>query len=298
LDDRNAQEEEEARPGGPCRAGELQPETDVEVVMQTFGKVALIVIAAIMLLAVNAAAAGDYAITKKFGTKEVIRVNTISGDCIVRRGVSDEIEVVVINNYTPGDAFEPKFRVHGNTLKLDERINGTTNGNSTWAVSVPEGTQVEFESASGDLSIHGLKGVFVAKMASGNVEIENCRGGFHMNTASGDIDVSGVVIEKKSTFGSASGRVNVELAQSPGHDLQLGSASGRAILGYCGNPIRGYFEFTAKARQGGVVSPFDFDAEEEFHKHGELYLRKTFTKEIGEPHVTIGTASGRAVLIR
>ncbi len=264
--------------------------------MKIFGKMVLLAIVAVMVLTVNASPGPDYAITKKFGKKDVIKVNTISGDCIVRKAVDDGIEVMVLNNHSPRDAFEPKFRVSGNTLKLDERTNGSTNGNSMWALSVPEGTRVEFESASGGLSIYGLEGVFVAKTTSGNIRIEDCRGRFHMSTASGDVNASGVVIEGNSTFGSASGVVNVKLAQSAEHDLHLGTASGKAILDYCGNPIKGHFEFTAKARQGRIVSPFDFDAEEEFDNHHDLYVRKTAIKEIEDPHVTIGTASGRAIL--
>lgn len=264
--------------------------------MRAFGKLALLAVVAVWLLVVSASPAPNYTITKKFGKKELVRIQTVSGDCVVRRGIGDEIEVMVVNGYSPRGSFQPEFRVRGNTLRVYERIYSSNHGSATWTLIVPQGTEIEFSSASGCLTVYGLEGDFRANTASGDVQIEKCRGKFKLSTASGNVDATGVVINGESVISSASGTVNIELSKGIEHDLHVGSASGRVIVDYCGNPIRGYFEFTAKVRQGHIVSPFQFEVEEKFHKHGDLYVRKVFKKGSEGPNVTIGTASGRVVL--
>ena len=108
--------------------------------------------------------------------------------------------------------------------------------------------------------------------------------------------MTGLEIDANSTLGSASGSVNVKLGKTPKYDLDVGSASGRAVLDYNGNPLVGYFEFEANARTGDIESPIDFDDEETFYKNDQRYVRKWFVEGKDRPEITIGTGSGRAVL--
>ncbi len=290
----------------------------------------LILVLTIAVTGANAQRDGDQSWT--FDAKESIRVKTISGDCIVKKGETDKIEVEVVSSYSPRDSFEPRAKATGRTVRLTEKMYGSNSGRSTWYVTAPEGTKIEFSSASGDLMIADMngdfsaetasgdiqvenssgefefstasgdiemidcKGVFEVGTASGDIELTNCRGEFELGTASGDIDAVDVVLEFASTFNTASGDVEVQLGETAEFDLEVTTASGRATLDYNGHPIKGSFEFVSKDRRGRIKCPFDFDDEQRFDRWGDTYVRKTFTRESEEPHINVETASGRATL--
>jgi len=270
--------------------------------------------------------------TRTFEGVEAIRINTVSGDCVVQKGSGDEVTVEVVWSYSPRDSFEPRFTDRGRVLKLSEDMYGSNSGSSLWTLTVPDGVEIRFNSASGGIRISELEGEFSAETASGDIEIDRCRGefdfssasgdvemiecsgDFDLNTASGDIelracqgdfetstasgeiDADGVILDEASEFSTASGRAIVTLGATAEHDLRVSTASGRATLDYNGNPIKGYFEFTAKYRDGRIDAPFDFDDEEGYRRWGDRYVRKWFTKEADTPEIFIETASGHAVL--
>lgn len=156
---------------------------------------------------------------------------------------------------------------------------------------------VDATTASGDVRADNLSGRVSLSTASGRVDVQESKGDFTLSSASGNVDATGITLEDRSTFETASGRVYVELAESATHDLRLSSASGKATLNYNGNPIEGSFEFIAKAnRRGRISSPFDFDEEEEFYRWGDEYVAKSFTRGSDNPEILIETASGRVYL--
>lgn len=156
---------------------------------------------------------------------------------------------------------------------------------------------IEIRTASGDIEAKELKGKNLSiKGASSDIELKDSTGDFSIKTASGDLDIEGITITGKSEFKTASGEVHVKLAESSEFDLTLASASGDAVLNYNGNPIFGYFEFTAKEDDGRIESPFKFDKEETLYKYGQKYLKKSFTRKNGKPVIIIKTASGTAAL--
>lgn len=289
-------------------------------------------------------------IHKTFKGKRLIRIRTVSGDCIIKKGESNKILVDLVSSVQPKEAFEPEFKEIGDVLKLRERWYGSSSGDVTWTLTVPPKTEIEFSTASGDLSIEGMNSSIEAKTASGDIIVEGSEGEFDFNTASGeitiedtqgefdlstasgeieadniqgyiemstasgdidvadskgtfelscasgDIDASNILIEAESSFSTASGKVYVTPANSPEYDLELSSASGRVTLDYNGNPIKGYFEFTARKDRGKITSPIKFDNEEEFERNEYIYVRKSFTKRGSTPKIYIKTASGRATL--
>jgi len=309
------------------------------------------VLCVVFLLALGNIFAQEEEIHKTFKAKRTVRMNTVSGDCIVKKGSADKIVVDLVYSVQPEGAFEPEFRESGNVLRLKERWSGrNTSGRVTWTLTVPSSTEVEFSTASGDLSVEGMtksveantasgsvtvqssNGEFDFSTASGDVSIEDAQGEFDISTASGEIeafniqgeidlstasgdidvndskgmfdlscasgeiDASNIIVEEESSFSTASGDVDVKLAESSEYDLELSAASGSVTLDYNGNPIKGYFEFTAKKRRGRIVSPIKFDNEEEFERNEQTYMRKSFTKGSSTPKVYISTASGRATL--
>ncbi|MCP5106398.1 MAG: hypothetical protein GY950_23635, partial [bacterium] len=60
-------------------------------------------------------------VNKTFKAKELVKIKTVSGDCVIKKGKSSEIKVHVVYTY-PADKFEPIFEEEGNTLILKEKF--------------------------------------------------------------------------------------------------------------------------------------------------------------------------------
>jgi DUF4097 and DUF4098 domain-containing protein YvlB len=156
---------------------------------------------------------------------------------------------------------------------------------------------IKISTASGDIEADDLKGdTIVIKGASSDIEVSNAAGRLEVKTASGDLEIHGIEITGPSMFKTASGDVAVELGKSAAFDLTVATASGDATLSYNGNPIKGYFEFTAKVDDGRIVSPIAFDKEEKVMRYGQEYWKKSFSKGGQTPKIVIKTASGVAKL--
>ncbi len=282
--------------------------------MSTMSKVSFFILIGILVLGLSSFANPKQEITREFDKKELVSLKTISGDCIIKIGTTDKIIVNVTNEYSPRDSFEPSFRERGKELRMKEKMYGSNRGSSTWTITVPQGTEIDFSSASGgmliedyngelrgstasgDYELKNCKGLFYLNTASGYYEIENCQGEFDIKSASGNIDAKGIIITDESDFATASGNVRVTLGATPEHDLNVGSASGRAALDYGGNKMVGLFELTSRYDHGRIDASFEFDTEEKFRKNGQRYIMKSVTKEKDQPLITIGTASGRALI--
>ena len=298
-----------------------------------------------------------------------IDVSTVSGDCIVQTHGSDKVIVELYYDVDPEGAFRYRISNRRGKLVIKERWgHGSSSGDVLWALTIPEGTEIEFSSASGDLEASGPLGSVETSTASGDIEIEgvigdveistasgdvtiaraegekdistasgdihleysggdvelstasgkikvkaaegdldfstasgdidvvDSRGAFELSCASGEITAKSVIIEDASSFSTASGEVEVILAETSKHDLELSTASGDVTLDYNGSTVEGFFEFEARKRRGRITCPFDFDTEEEFEVNGRTYVRNTFTRNGDLPEVILHTASGSIVL--
>ncbi len=288
-------------------------------------------LAAILLISTAHAKSKEH-LKQTFDGIDRIKIETVSGDCVVEKGEGKAVTLTVLGVYSPPESFDPEVNQRGSTLYLEENIHGSNSGYSTWILTVPDGIEIDFETASGDLSISEVNGNFSASTASGDIEIEEssgkyefstasgdirmdkCDGIFEISTASGDIRTAGcegefdlsaasgdiaarlVKISDESEFSTASGDVDVRLAAALNHDIRVGTASGSALLDLNGFPAKGRYEFTAKVRHGKINCPFDFDEEDKFEEHGDEYVTKSFTKGTDIPLVMIRTASGEAAL--
>ena len=290
-------------------------------------------------------------INKTFEVKKNVRIQTVSGDCILMTGDPGKITVKVKYSANIEGSFEADMQEKSNSLKLRERWHRSSSGGKIeWTVTVPQETEIEFSTASGDLSADEINILLEASTASGDIIIERSKGDYEISTASGDIDisdsngkfdfstasgdikasqmsgelelstasgdiklrngeglfelncasgdikVSGINVNEESSFSTASGDIEVELADSPDYDLDLSAASGDVTLDYNGNEIKGFFEFTAKKRSGNIKSPFEFDKEEEYGRNGDEYVKKSFSRGGQSPKIYLSTASGRATL--
>jgi len=201
---------------------------------------------------------------------------------------------------------------------------GSKRFGSKWTVVVPANTSLDFESASGDLDVSGLQkdleartasgdiklanvkgdlklktasgdikirdgeGDFSAKTASGDIKFDNAKGSFEAKTASGDMDAKNVVFTGDSQFGSASGEINVEVAESPVFNLELATVSGDVVLDYNGNAIKGHFEFKGKVKN--MSSPIPFDNAGEDHRWSPFGTR--YFSKGNSPTIRLKSVSG------
>jgi DUF4097 and DUF4098 domain-containing protein YvlB len=289
------------------------------------------VLTVLLLAAVSFAGTRDKTVWT-FDGKQSVELETVSGDCIIKQGTGDKIEVTIVNQYRPRDSFEPRYRERGKRLLLSEDILDSNSGHSTWTIVLPKGASFEFSSASGDMEViafdgelgastasgdiefdqcsgtydistasgdvtaYNCKGDFELATASGDVVLRDCRGAFEASSASGDVDARDVVLADESEFNTASGDVEVILGESPRYNLEVSSASGDAVIDFNGNEIKGAFEFTARVRKGDIESPYAFDDEEVISRYSQHYDRKTFTRGDDTPFIKLGTGSGKVAL--
>jgi len=156
--------------------------------MNSINRIAAWSLAVVLLLTVSALAGRRQVETRTYEARELVEVNTVSGNLEVRVGDSDEIIVELEHSVRPRDNFEPRFRERTNAIELSERFHGSSNGSSYWTITVPKDTRIEFSTASGDLTVEGLGGDIEADLASGDINLFDCTGDFDLRTASGSID--------------------------------------------------------------------------------------------------------------
>lgn len=163
------------------------------------------------LFLVNIYGGNKQEIHKTFKNKTSVKINTLSGDCVVKKGPGPDIEVFFVHTYS-NLAFEPQFIEENSTLILKDKFRLSGSGDSTWHVTVPEKTNIHFNSISGDFSVEGLKSNIYAKTISGGVRAWNCVGDLDLGSVSGNMDIQDL-----------SGKLNIRNVSS---DLRVKKLSG------------------------------------------------------------------------
>jgi DUF4097 and DUF4098 domain-containing protein YvlB len=174
-------------------------------------------------------------INKTFEAKKNVRIETLSGDCLIQAGVSGKIIVKVKYAERVEDSFEADIQEKSNTLRIKERWHGRSSGGRVeWTITVPSESEIEFSTASGDLSLDNINNVLDASTASGDVTIESSQGELDISTASGDISINDS--KGKFDFSTASGDIKsshlegeIDLSTASG-DIKLRNAQGRFDL--------------------------------------------------------------------
>jgi DUF4097 and DUF4098 domain-containing protein YvlB len=173
-------------------------------------------------LALSAAAPQDSDnISKTFSPKEKVEMKLVSGDCFIEIGNADRILVDVQVDVSDPDAFNFRFYERGNRLIIEEDWSGWSSGSVIWTVIVPQGTEFEIETASGDVSLNGLKSEAEINTASGDVRIKNFEGELDINTASGDVTAENS--QGEIDISVASGDVSLDGLKG---DIDVSAASG------------------------------------------------------------------------
>ena len=166
-------------------------------------------------------APGENLSSKTFPAKKVVEINTSSGDCIIKAGAADKITVDLEVKVEPADAFKPEILERGDRLVINEKWYGRSHGSVIWTITVPAKTEIELETASGNISLEGLSANLEISSASGDVTVEKCQGDLELETASGDLIFSNC--EGDFEISSASGDINISKIKG---DIELSTASG------------------------------------------------------------------------
>ncbi|MFQ5751442.1 MAG: DUF4097 domain-containing protein [bacterium] len=228
--------------------------------MKTFFRVSAMTTILLLCFIIQALAYQEGEINKSFKNVNEIKIKTVSGDCIIKKGDANEVKVVLTYTYDDYD-FEPEFEQKDGRLILTERFSSRHHlrGKSTWRLTVPEKTDIDFSTASGDLDVEGLNSTVEAGTASGNVQLQNMTGEFDISTASGEVEaqsVNGQIqfstasgdvvmndISGNSKISTASGRIKASAVVG---EIRLSTASGSIHL------LNSSGEFEISAASGNV----------------------------------------------
>ena len=299
--------------------------------MKTFS-LSIIILSLIYNLVCAAGPEGEKKINKSFTATKKIKIELVLGDCILRAGTSGKIDVKLEYSF-PDDDFEARFKEGTNSLIMEEKFHADNpRGHAFWDISIPEGSDVKYESATGDLEItalnieikgntgtgditlsgaqgefdlntgtgriivSGSQGDFDLNSGTGKVKISDSKGEFKANSGTGDVYAGSITINDEAEFNSGTGDVEVYKPAGADFDLTLNSGTDDATLDMGGLPISGYFEFSANARSGDIRCPVDFDQEKTYARGDHEKIVKFFTKGQTKPRFFIGTATGIARL--
>ena len=163
--------------------------------------------------------------TGSFSRKEVVNISTASGKIDIKADNVNNIEVVVAYTYSP-DRYDPQFIEKNGELLLREEFNrSNSRGRATWTVTVPKGTQIVGNSASGSITVRGLEEQCNLNTASGKISVSDNIGDVGANTASGKIEIND--LRGNLSANSASGNL---LGKNVDGNVSANSASGRIEL--------------------------------------------------------------------
>lgn len=180
----------------------------------------LAVMALVLLLASGAGLGKE--IHKAFDGITAVELGTLSGDCVVKTHGSDEVIVDLVYEDKLEGRVEFKMKKSGSTLKLEEEWEkGSHSGKIVWTLTVPADTEMEFGTASGDITVSGLTKSIEAATASGDINASDMKGDIDIATASGDAELAN--IEGDIEISTASGDIFVKNASG---NIEFSTASG------------------------------------------------------------------------
>ena len=246
----------------------------------------MVVVAAVILLTAGSLtlAARENEVHKEFDGVKSVRLRTVSGDCIVKTHRSDKVVVDLFYDVDPEGAFDYEMDERRGRLVIKERWKGSSSGDVNWALTVPEGVDVEFTTASGDLEVTGPVGEVEASTASGDIELDNANGDIEVSTASGDVTIIGGDGELKVS--TASGDVNAEKIAG---DARISTASGEIEI----SDSKGIFELSCAS---GEITAEDIVVEGSSTFSTASGSVKVILAETAEYDLSLSAASGDVTL--
>lgn len=175
----------------------------------------------VLALVLAAWTAGAQTITKNFTGVKNIRLTTSSGDVLLTKGGSQEVQVEVTSTYDKGD-YQPVFEQSGSTLTLKENFEKrSVSGHSAWKLTIPDGLDLNITSGSGNMEAADLKFTAKVNTGSGDYDWRNVSGESSINTGSGTIHLD--TYQGSMRLNSGSGDIRISKSQG---DLHANTGSG------------------------------------------------------------------------
>lgn len=243
-------------------------------------------------------------IAKTFKARGLVKIQTMSGSCVFRKGKAGEITVQVKYNPSVG-LFDPQMEEDrgANTLILRDKFQGGDEGSDAlWIVTVPEKTGVKSSSISGNFSVTGLNSEIAAKTVSGDISVKDCSGDLRLACVSGAIkaeNLKGAIqlkgISSDMELSKLSGKMEINTASGEIHaaelegDISCAVASGDVVI----KKAQGGFKVKTAS---GDIRVFDISVQKasEF-KVASGDVTVTLAKS-AEQDLTLASATGDAVL--
>ncbi len=184
-----------------------------------------ILLIAILLVGTSQLSAKTEELTETFKNAKSLDLNIVSSDCVIKTGKGKEIKVHV--EYSSDyDCYEPEITQRGDRVVIRERFMGRRcRSDARWTITIPKGTNVDFSSASGSLTLSGGEGDFFLETASGDIDVSDSKGEFEIDCASGRITIT----DSQGDFelDNASGRIRLNDVAG---DINIDNASGSVEL--------------------------------------------------------------------
>ncbi len=246
----------------------------------------VVVVAMILVLACGyPLAAREKEIHKEFDGVKSVKLSTVSGDCIIKTHRSDKVIVDLVYEVDPEDAIDFKFDERRGKLVIKERWHGSSSSSHViWTLTVPEETEIDFSTASGDIEVTGPIGEIEASTASGDIELDNVSGDIKVSTASGDVTI--IRGDGEMKISTASG--DVEGADIKG-EMEISTASGEIEIA----DSRGFFELSCAS---GEITADNITVEGSSSFSTASGSVKVILAETSEYDLSLSAASGDVTL--
>jgi len=199
-----------------------------------------------------------------------LHVSTGSGNITIRKGAAGSVRIqgrVHVNDRF-GDAQarvreveqNPPIRQTGNIITIGTEVRRWEKVGISYDLTVPEETQADARTGSGNLEVYDLRGSLETATGSGGIRAENIGGQVQARTGSGNILLSGTGGGASATTGSGSVETNsingsVEAHTGSGNITVSGASGGvRARTGSGSIRVqKALGEVDAEAASGGVT---------------------------------------------
>jgi DUF4097 and DUF4098 domain-containing protein YvlB len=196
----------------------------------------------------------------------------------------------------------PPIQQSGSTIRIGKQSGMVHNVSIDYEITVPAKTQIEANSGSGDVRIHGIGGGVKAESGSGNIEATEVGGYVSLETGSGDIrgdlatsrDVKAHTGSGNVHLGNVQGGLkaetgsgNIDVSGQPSSPWKLEAGSGDVTL----NTGNAHYTVDAETGSGNVHSDppmTTHGTQEHHHISGDINGGGTMVRlETGSGNITI-----------
>jgi len=159
-----------------------------------------------------------------------LSVSTSNGSIRIRGGDVDEVEIVATKSASTEEALkraEIEVRSDGNHVSV--AVTGNGNVGVSFEITVPRHALLDrIKTSNGSITVEDARGDLVARTSNGSVRVEKLRGRADLATTNGSVHARDV--DQYASVHATNGSVDVELAQSPDGNLNIGTSNGSVTV--------------------------------------------------------------------